>query len=65
MRNRFLASISVLALVIAMVSFAAKSATGQTTAAVAKGGASSTKTWTLPKTQMASPISRVCGPTPP
>src|SRR5579863_6197936 len=54
MRNRFLASISVLALAIAMASIGAGPATAQTTAALAKGNTTS-KTGTPPKTADGQP----------
>ena len=51
MRNRFLASISALALVIATVSFA----TAQPTAPLAKAKTPSSKTWTQPRTSDGQP----------
>jgi hypothetical protein len=55
MRNRFLASISVLALAIVVTTFAVRPATGQTTAALAKGSSTSAKNWTPPKTPDGQP----------
>jgi len=55
MRNRFLASISVLVLGIAVESIGAIPAAAQTTAALAKGSAASAKKGTLPRTPDGQP----------
>ena len=55
MRNRFLASISVLASAAAIGSFAARPAPAQTPAALASGKPSAAKAWTLPRTPDGQP----------
>jgi hypothetical protein len=55
MRNRFLASMSVLALTIAMASVASKPAVAQTTAALAKAKATTAKPWAPPRTPDGQP----------
>ncbi|HUJ51689.1 MAG TPA: hypothetical protein VLW25_15875 [Bryobacteraceae bacterium] len=56
MRNRFLASISVLALAIAVTTFTAGLAAAQTTAALAnEGKATSARSWTPPRTAGGQP----------
>jgi hypothetical protein len=55
MRNRFLASMSVLAVAIAMPSIASKPAAAQTTVALAKANGTTAKTWTPPKTPDGQP----------
>ncbi len=55
MRNRFLASMNVIALAVAIGSFAGQPGAGQTTAVLAKADAGSAKTWTPPRTPDGQP----------